>query len=86
MCSASRTCIPAEETCNNVKDCDDTSDEARCSARAHYTCTFEEYGTCAMRQSSRDAFDWGFRQSATIHNNAPPCDKTTNETTGLYCC
>uniref|UniRef100_A0A8C3QSZ7 MAM and LDL receptor class A domain containing 1 n=1 Tax=Cyanoderma ruficeps TaxID=181631 RepID=A0A8C3QSZ7_9PASS len=84
MC-ANKYCIPKNNLCDFVNDCEDNSDESPsiCSTSTGH-CNFE-FDLCGWKQDENDDFDWHLRTSSTRKlGTGPATDHTLQEPSGHY--
>uniref|UniRef100_A0A803V093 MAM and LDL receptor class A domain containing 1 n=1 Tax=Ficedula albicollis TaxID=59894 RepID=A0A803V093_FICAL len=84
MC-ANKYCIPKNNLCDFVNDCEDNSDESPsiCSTSIG-RCNFE-FDLCGWKQDENDDFDWHLRTSSTTKlGTGPATDHTLQEPSGHY--
>uniref|UniRef100_H0YSL1 MAM and LDL receptor class A domain containing 1 n=1 Tax=Taeniopygia guttata TaxID=59729 RepID=H0YSL1_TAEGU len=84
MC-ANKYCIPKNNLCDFVNDCEDNSDESPsiCSTSIGH-CNFE-FDFCGWKQDENDDFDWYLRTSSTAKlGTGPATDHTLQESSGHY--
>ncbi|XP_063269590.1 MAM and LDL-receptor class A domain-containing protein 1 [Prinia subflava] len=84
MC-ANKYCIPKNNLCDFVNDCEDNSDESPsiCSTSIGH-CNFE-FDLCGWKQDENDDFDWHLRTSSTAKlGTGPATDHTLQEPSGHY--
>ncbi|XP_023775965.1 MAM and LDL-receptor class A domain-containing protein 1 [Cyanistes caeruleus] len=84
MC-ANKYCIPKNNLCDFVNDCEDNSDESPsiCSTSIGH-CNFE-FDLCEWKQDENDDFNWHLRTSSTAKlGTGPATDHTLQEPSGHY--
>ncbi|KAF4800644.1 MAM and LDL receptor class A domain containing 1 [Turdus rufiventris] len=84
MC-ANKYCIPKNNLCDFVNDCEDNSDESPsiCSTSIGH-CNFE-FDLCGWKQDENDDFNWHIRTSSTAKlGTGPATDHTLQEPSGHY--
>lgn len=78
ICKSDNKCIPSNQVCNFINECQDKSDEAECG-----TCDFEK-SWCGYYDDSAGEEKWNRRQAPSLNPNGPKIDHTFGNNSGYF--